>query len=69
MVLNRIKEVLRERRLTQVALAHSLGISKTAVSDLCQNRAQPSLKRLFQIAAIIGCEPGELLAEENPYLP
>jgi len=65
--LNRIKAVLKEKKITQVALAKQMGISKTAVSDLCQNRAQPSLKRLFQIAAIIDCSPQELIALSNPF--
>lgn len=68
MELNRIKEALKENGMTQVALANQLGISKTAVSDLCQNRSQPSLKRLFQIAAIIGCPPHDLIHSVNPFL-
>lgn len=69
MQLNKIKQALDERGMTQTHLATCLGVSKQAVSDLCHNRSQPSLKRLYQIAAVIGCTPARLLASDNPFAP
>lgn len=64
---NTIKASLKAAGMSQTELAARLEISKQAMSDLCNNRAQPSLNRLFQIAALIGCSPQDLLAKKNPF--
>ncbi len=68
MKLNTIKEAIKKRGLKQSFVAERLGISKNGMSDLCTNRAQPSIKRLLQIAAIINCDVCELITKENPFV-
>lgn len=60
--MNRIKEVLEEKDKTQTWLAEKLGKSYNMVNSYAQNRRQPSLKTLFEIAAALHVEPKQLIA-------
>ncbi len=51
--INRIKEVLTQKRVKQTWLAEKLGKSFAIVSSYVCNRRQPSLELLFQIAEIL----------------
>jgi transcriptional regulator with XRE-family HTH domain len=51
--LNRVAEVLKQKKVTQRELAQKLGISANAMNSICKQRAQP-LGRLFQISQILG---------------
>jgi putative transcriptional regulator len=46
--MNRIKEVLEEKGLTQIWLAEQLGKSYNMVNSYAKNRRQPSIEILFQ---------------------
>lgn len=59
--MNRIKEVLLEKNITQTWLAEQLGKSYNMVNAYVQNRQQPRLEVLFEIARILGVDPKELL--------
>jgi transcriptional regulator with XRE-family HTH domain len=59
--MNRIKEVLEEKKLTQIWLAKELNKSYNMVNSYTQNRRQPSIKTLFMIGRILKVEPQELL--------
>ena len=59
--MNRIKEVLEERGVKQVWLAEQLGKSFNTVNGYAQNRKQPSLETLYEIAKILNVNPKELL--------
>lgn len=59
--MNRIKEVLEERGVKQVWLAEQLGKSFNTVNGYVQNRKQPSLETLYEIAKILNVNPKELL--------
>ena len=59
--MNRIKEVLREKKLTQTWLAENLGKSYNMVNSYVQNRRQPSIEVLFAIAELIDVEAKELI--------
>lgn len=61
--MNRIKEVLDKKGLTQIWLAKKLGKSYNMVNSYAQNRRQPSIKILFKIASILNIEAKELLVE------
>jgi putative transcriptional regulator len=64
--MNRIKEVLESKGLTQVWLAEALGKSYNMVNSYVQNRRQPSIEILFEIAGILAVDPKELLeTKEN----
>jgi len=58
---NRIKEVLEARELSQIWLAKELGKSYNMVNSYAQNRRQPSIEILFEIAKILKVEPRDLL--------
>ncbi|MAM23117.1 helix-turn-helix transcriptional regulator [Croceibacter atlanticus] len=59
--MNRIKEVLEKKGIKQVWLAQQLGKSYNVVNGYVQNRAQPSLEVLYEIAKILNVEPKDLL--------
>lgn len=61
--MNRIKEVLEEKGIKQVWLADKLGKSFNTVNGYVQNRSQPSLEMLYEIAKVLNVEPKELLAK------
>jgi putative transcriptional regulator len=58
---NRIAEVLEEQGRSQKWLAQKLSISTNALNNLCQQRSQPSLPRLFEIAEILSVDPCTLI--------
>ncbi len=61
--MNRIKEVLEEKGIKQTWLAEKLGKSYNMVNSYVQNRRQPSIQGLFEIANILGVEAKELLKD------
>jgi putative transcriptional regulator len=63
--MNRIKEVLEVKGLTQIWLAEQLGKSYNMVNSYAKNRRQPSIEVLFKIAEILDVEAKELLQERN----
>ena len=63
--MNRIREVLQEKGLTQIWLAEKLGKSYNMVNSYAKNRRQPSLEVLFKIAEILDLEPRELITTRN----
>jgi putative transcriptional regulator len=54
--MNRIKEVMEEKGIKQTWLSERLGKSYSQVNGYVQNRHQPRLEVLFQIAEILGVE-------------
>lgn len=63
--MNRIKEVLQEKRLTQVWLAESLNKSFKMVNVYACNRKQPSLETLFEIAKLLQVSVKNLIVENS----
>ncbi|WNW01865.1 helix-turn-helix transcriptional regulator [Tenacibaculum sp. HL-MS23] len=61
--MNRIKEVLEEKGIKQVWLADKLGKSFNTVNGYVQNRNQPSLEVLYDIAKILDVNPKTLLVD------
>lgn len=59
--MNRIKEVLEEKGKTQTWLSEKLGKSYNMVNSYVQNRRQPSIEVLFDIASILKVDAKELL--------
>lgn len=62
--MNRIKEVLEEKGIKQTWLAEKLGKSYNMVNSYVQNRQQPRLEVLYEIAKILDVNPKDLLKEE-----
>ncbi|WP_299431160.1 helix-turn-helix transcriptional regulator [uncultured Maribacter sp.] len=63
--MNRIKEILEEKGIKQVWLANKLGKSFNTVNGYVQNRTQPSLEVLYQIATILNVDAKELLVTKD----
>ena len=61
--MNRIKEVLEEKGIKQTWLAERLGKSYNMVNGYVQNRQQPRLEVLYQIAHILDVEIDQLLTK------
>lgn len=61
--MNRIKAVLQEKSVTQTWLAEQLGKSYNMVNAYVQNRQQPRLEVLFEIARILQVDARELISE------
>ncbi|WFO15800.1 helix-turn-helix transcriptional regulator [Cellulophaga baltica 4] len=60
--MNRIKEVLEEKGIKQIWLAEKLEKSYNMVNSYAQNRRQPSLEVLADIALILNVDIKELIS-------
>ena len=63
--MNRIKEVLEEKGIKQTWLAEKLGKSYNMVNGYVQNRQQPRLEVLYEIAKILEIDVSVLLVESK----
>ncbi len=63
--MNRIKEVLKEKGIKQKWLADKLGKSYNMVNSYVQNRKQPRLEVLYDIAKILDVSVKELLIDNK----
>lgn len=59
--MNRIKEVLEEKGIKQTWLAEKLGKSYNMVNAYVQNRHQPRLETLMEIANILDVDVKDLI--------
>ena len=62
--MNRIKKVLEEKGIRQTWLAEKLGKSYNMVNGYVQNRQQPRLEILYEIAKILEVNVKDLLKED-----
>ena len=63
--LNRIKVVLAEQNRSGKWLAEQLGKTDTTISRWVQNKVQPSVEKLFDIAKVLGVDVKSLLNSNN----
>lgn len=63
--MNRIKEVAESEGITQIEIAHKLNKSKSLISMYMNNRVQPNLTTLFQIAKILAVDPRDLISTKK----
>ncbi|MBN8686239.1 MAG: helix-turn-helix transcriptional regulator [Chitinophagales bacterium] len=63
--MNRIKDILAEKGIKQTWLADQLGKSYNMVNGYVQNRQQPRLEVLFQIAEILGVNAKDLIKDKK----
>ncbi len=61
LAMNRIKEVLDKKGIKQIWLAEQLGKSYNMVNSYVQNRQQPRLEILHDIAKILDVDVVELI--------
>ncbi|WP_428740766.1 helix-turn-helix domain-containing protein [Tenacibaculum sp.] len=63
--MNRIKEVLEEKGIKQIWLAEKLGKSYNMVNAYVQNRQQPRLEILMEIAIILDIDVKDLIVSNK----
>jgi putative transcriptional regulator len=63
--MNRIKEVLKNKGISQTWLAKKTGKSYNTINEYARNVRQPSLEDLYKIAEILNVEVKELLIERT----
>ncbi len=63
--MNRIKEVLDAKGIKQTWLSEKLGKSYNMVNSYAQNRTQPSLEILNQVADILDIDVKELIVSNK----
>lgn len=59
--MNRIKEVLEQKGIKQTWLAEKLGKSYPVINGYVQNKNQPRLETLYEIAKILSVDVKDLL--------
>lgn len=59
--MNRIKEVLLDQGRTQAWLANQIGKSYVVTTNYVNNKTQPSIPVLYQIADVLGVDVCSLL--------
>jgi transcriptional regulator with XRE-family HTH domain len=62
--MNRIKEVLKEKGISQTWLAKQLDKSYNTIKEYGRNVRQASIEDLYRIAKILGSSAKDLLTEE-----
>ena len=63
--MNRIKEVLKDKGISQAWLAKKLDKSYNMINEYARNVRQPSLEDLYTIAEILNVEVKDLLIERK----
>jgi transcriptional regulator with XRE-family HTH domain len=64
--MNRIKEVLMDKGISQTWLAKQTGKSYNTINEYARNVRQPSLEDLYRIAEILNVEIDQLLKKIKP---
>lgn len=62
--MNRIKDVLKDKGISQAWLAKKLDKSYNTVNEYARNVRQPSIEDLYRIAKVLGVNAKDLLIEE-----
>lgn len=60
----RLKEILKEKKMTQKRLSTILGISVQSTSSWAQNKSEPSLKTTLKICEILKIKLSDLVIEQ-----
>lgn len=63
--MNRIKEILKDKGISQTWLAEKMDKSYPTINEYARNKRQPSLEDLYKIAKILNIEVAELLVKND----
>lgn len=63
--MNRIKEILKTKGITQTWLAEKMDKSYTTINEYARNVRQPSVEDLYEIADILQVQATDLLVNKN----
>jgi transcriptional regulator with XRE-family HTH domain len=62
---NRLRQLRRERALSQRDLSHITGIAHDSISQLETGKREAQPKTIRKLAEALGVEPSELMKEEE----
>ncbi len=63
--MNRIKEILKEKGITQTWLAEKMNKSYTTINEYARNVRQPSVENLYEIADLLQVQATDLLVNKK----
>ena len=63
--MNRLKEVLKTKGISQTWLADQMDKSYTTINEYARNKRQPSLEDLYKIAEILQVNAKDLLVDNE----
>ncbi|MUP39595.1 helix-turn-helix domain-containing protein [Labilibaculum sp. 44] len=63
--MNQIKEILKDKGISQTWLAKQTGKSYTTINEYARNVRQPSIEDLYQIAEILQISAKDLLIDKT----
>lgn len=63
--MNRIKEILKDKGISQTWLAEKMDKSYPTINEYARNKRQPSLEDLYKIAEILNIDITELLVKNK----
>ncbi len=63
--MNRIKEILKAKGITQTWLAEKMNKSYTTINEYARNVRQPSVEDLYEIADILQVQATDLLINKK----
>jgi len=63
--MNRLKEVLKNKGISQTWLANQMDKSYTSINEYARNKRQPSLEDLYKIADVLHIDASELLVKKK----
>jgi putative transcriptional regulator len=66
--MNRIKEVLKDKGISQTWLAEKMEKSYPTINEYARNKRQPSLEDLYKIANILNVSVSDLLIDNKKEL-
>lgn len=63
--MNRLKEVLKNKGISQTWLADQMDKSYTSINEYARNKRQPGLEDLYKIADVLNIDASELLVKKK----
>lgn len=64
--INRLKNIMKERKITQTELANRTGIRQFSISDWLNDRYEPKQDKVYIIAKALNVSPAWLLGYDEP---
>ena len=63
--INRLKSIMKERKITQTELAKRTGIRQSSISDWLNDRYEPKQDKVYIIAKALNVSPAWLLGYDE----
>ena len=64
--INRLKNIMKERKITQTELSKRTGIRQSSISDWLNDRYEPKQDKVYIIAKALNVSPAWLLGYDEP---